>query len=326
MTPKALVLLTVFAGACCAYQGQDGLVPKGDLSILTGHALIATDDGIVAISPDGKTKTRLTTTMPGWCAVDDRAMVLWFLEAVELKALDLARPGRIVTVATLPESVDDVWLTYGKEALPEPEPHTFEAGLQIAPLEQKPLSVLKGCDGDMMVYCLGDGENEEESAEIEERWQALDKLTFQAPAFLAEIRQRAKDRRLSAPNTIGERVKKVEVPTAACETDEESCGDAFSLGATGLQLVVVGNSGEDFTYHWVNLYDPQRRLFIHPTSAGRTRATPSHEEDWQVRAVWISDDGKSKIINGAFFVGRKGPVFSGERACGITGGATTIRF
>jgi hypothetical protein len=254
-------------------------------------------------------------------------MVLWFFEEGEpgaLKAVDLARPGRIVTVASPNESVEALWLSYGKEALPKPEPHTFESGLQIAPLEEKPLSVLKGCEGDMMLSCLGEGADEEGSAEIKKRWQDLDKLTFKAPAFLAEIRQRAKDRRLSAPNAIGEPVAKVEVPTQACEREEDLCGEAVSLGPTGLQLVVVGNGGEDFYFHWVHLYDPQRRVFIHPTSPGRTRATPSEEEDWRVNDVWISDGGTSKIINGAFFVGGKGPVFQGTSGCGITGGATTL--
>lgn len=276
-------------------------------------AILPWHRGLVAASADGQRQRVLVPGPIAFALVDNRARVVWFGKESatpggdELWLLDLAARADTAPalVATgLPGGCDfsveypDSAAPSGREALvlgwrvdvPEVQIAFGEAGGQ-APT----LTVRAPYHGDV-------DEMEVESAELTRDAR----LAADAEPLLRALGQRGAGRRASLPVPSGGDPDEGRVPTVEDEQchNEGVCGTMRRVLGTRLMFVIVSQwcPGGEGCVLGLQLFDPDRQLFLSLHRPGVVAPAPIEELNIGMEVVWVSADGRALVHEGAIVV------------------------
>jgi len=139
-------------------------VPALPLAPISGEtAVFGTSTGLVAVPLVGGAPTPLTAGSVDWCAIDDRAQVVWLstthesggVSVYDLALYDLALSGPPHVVARdVPIDVDERIIDYGAAGrIGGADPVSFRVALRLDLSGIPALGAAVGCDGDGATYC-----------------------------------------------------------------------------------------------------------------------------------------------------------------------------
>lgn len=264
----------------------------------TEVAFLRTAEGVVEIAVPGGARTLRAASDVGWCAVDDRARVVWLTrraeEERELAALDLTGPRRLFSIAPIPD-VDEIIIDHGEAGrLGGADPVSFRVALALVIAAAPRVHAVVGCDGDAAAYCYDeDGALLEEYGAIR---RAADAVVLREPALVASLHARASGRALRPPEPPPAELPRVSAADpAACHEVPEDCGSARPLPGTPYWLVVTSNGRGDYFHQSEQLYDPRSREFIDPRTGARS---PTPREGGDVEGLQVSRSGEAFMIEG----------------------------
>lgn len=332
-------------------QPQPSPAPTQELS--PGDiAIIATKDALVRFNVKDKTTQELIHEPSEWCAVDNRAQVLWYLrkepvlpsrpdsgrpdiELLTLRFLDLKENRAPVTIVpstrvrtSLPGLVP--LIDYGDGTLGDELWHFAPTIYLRLQMQTNPkLTATLNCDGDASWYCFNmEGKPLKKLASGETEWPVTDtvaatlvdlnKMRLQQIDALVALKQRAGNRRLWRVGDEQERPRVRAVPAKDCEEDLGPCGSAVSIPGTPFWSVIVSADRGDFAHEVRQFYDPKRKRFFDPRQPGLTSPLPLKGEH-ALASMFISGSGRNLLMNGEVISFDSGVLVKGERGCGWLG-------
>lgn len=257
-------------------------------------AVLASADGLTALSADGSRRKVIVPGPVGWCLVDPRAQVIWFgaPEHTTVQILDLAAPPGTApeTVITgLPAEVDPTPATfavvYGDGAAAE----ELGFGHWIRPR----IEIHVGASPKL----VGSGEILAQWERLPEWQEELDRAQLPGRDRLVALARRGAGRSALLPRPAAQELPRVtSVDVSECPDDETVCGTAEAVAGTKLWRVAVSFSCGDGCYTQYKLYDPTRTEFL--------------EGEWTtwLQDSWVAPDGSAFAGNGRIVSFTKGVV------------------
>lgn len=253
-------------------------------------AVVATKAGLMRV-PLGTPPTVLRPGSVRWCAVDNRALGVWFLvperaneenSSLALRFLDLtgALPETVVA-AGIPQmgTTFTPEINHGRYGTLGHEWEGVEGlgpliGLRLRLSAAPKIEPYVICEGDASYYCYeGPGQatqrlNDEMLTQVNQ----LKAVRLVSISSLAELGRRGGVRRLYSVEPKKIALPKVSVPQAACE--EGDCGEAMTIPGTRYLSVRVASSRGDYYHETRQFYDPRVRRFFDPRKPGLSAKTP----------------------------------------------------
>ena len=311
----------------------DATAPTAPVPPLPGggeRAYLTDDRGLVEVSTAGGSQVLVPTA--GWCNVDARANVVWFLAEDGLHAFDLAdRRARTITRGTLGEL--EVIIDWGREQLGGESAILFDVGiaLKLAGPGKPALEMVMGCDGDRMFYCYEEG-LKKPLARVVELQRLAGTIQLVDPDYVAQLAARGKRASLwspPAPRTPPRRKPVVDVKR--CE-DRSRCGALIEVPASPLWLVHTYNGRGDYYHENRELWDPATGKYVH-LAGGKlvwskdAPPVPNNETDY--RGMRISPLGVLSYQGAVFDSARvyytpSDPEYGGGSSCGWAGGGWRV--
>lgn len=203
LSVAALGLLLVGIGGCCipTTPGQGGLVPNGNAALLADHAIIATSEGIVALTGRGKRVLKISDGSFSWCQVDNRALVVWAASEadngqVTLFAYDLAQKGRQL-LSVGPMRMPEAWrLKAGAETLETRATSHYRVGVTIDVQTPGGIRVNLGCKGLGADPCVG---NQDTLSPTMKAWKGSYASVRLPETIRTQLARRGANRRFVGP-------------------------------------------------------------------------------------------------------------------------------
>lgn len=289
-------------------------------------AFLRTAEGIVEIAVPGGARTLHAASDVRWCAVDDRAGVVWLThrrgEERELAVLDLTGGRELRSIAAIPD-VDEIIIEHGEAGqLGGADPVSFRVALAVVVAAPPAVRAVVGCDGDAAVYCYDeDGVLLEQYDTIR---RAADAVVLREPALVASLHARSSGRALRPPEAPPAELPRVSAADpATCREIPEDCGAARPLPGTPYWLVVTSNSRGDYFHQSEQLYDPRSREFLDPRTGARS---PAPRAGGDVEGLHVSGSGEAFMIEGRVATFDGAVVFEhpGAAPCGWPGGGYRV--
>jgi hypothetical protein len=336
------VLLVVMAAACGGKSGPStigGDSRSGDADV----AVVGTPRGLVQIGlATGKARALVPGASVSWCAVDDRARVVWFTTAegdgdtFALHWYDVVAGGASRTVFRgAPTGLSEVVIDHGDAGrIGGTDPVSFFVGVRVDMSPPPAIRAEIGCDGDAWHYCFEGGEDVDvEDApllpEYEELRKAADALALVDGDALAALVDRSRSRTLwpprpPEPEESAPPLRVAGVPDSRCAEEPDSCGRATPLAGTAYWLVVIDNARGDFFHETRSLYDPATRQFFRADDPAVR--SPAVIDGAAVEGLYVSPSGAGGAIGGRVVDFRRGVVWQSEEAnvCGWLGGGYRV--
>jgi hypothetical protein len=271
-----------------------------ELSLEVGQgqsvAVLPSDNGLIAVSADGRRERQLAAGEVKDVLVDDRAGVVWFARAGALWMLDLELPRAQPELVA--RNVGDgllsiVYSTGVLEGLRHKD-SAYSGALALVLTASPPAFRY-----DSGIY---DSIFEEQGARNAKRaenarWEAgmQDRLL--------SIAARCAGRRLFVPElSAGQRI--AQVPAHACE-DVDLCGLASPVGATPFLYVIVGHECGDACHVLRQLYDTRTREFFDARQPKRRGFEPMQAGGFgdleATDDLWVAPRGEGFISNGVLY-------------------------
>ena len=315
--------------ACCAFSASASPTAPASNSDFGEVAVVATKDGLVRFNINDKSTTKLSPDPISWCAVDNRAQVVWYLtQDFALKLIDLtagAAPITIVPRTKIRASTPTIFpiISYGKIGSIGDELATFSPmiRLQLEMQAQPKLTAVLQCDGDASWYCYKSADGNAEPAindEVAKTLADVRQLPLQEVAKLAALAQRGGDRPLWRTSEARNLPDVAAVPKTGCAEDLGGCGAARAIPGIPYWSVSVASSRGDFAHETQQFYDPLRKRFFDPLRPGISSPKPLAGEH-AVASMFIAGSGRHLLMNGAVISFEKGVLLQGTRACGFIG-------
>lgn len=308
---------------------------EGTAIVLSGGKLLAMVPGS---APNAKPKVLASARYAEdsgfpWCAVDNRAQVVWFRDDSGLNALDLldAQTRLIVGGGDGDFGVGEVLIDHG-DAGQLGATETLSASVRLAVhLTDGPVRIEPSiaCEGDAAWYCYTDiPEKESEEwillPELAAREVYLRGLSIKDSDYLQKVATRSNARSLFASPTLGEKLPNLKsVQSKYCVEDPDQCGTAERI-TEQLWRVEVYNDRGDFYHRSDALYDSTKMEYI-DIKTGLRSAVPSQEEVDGIAGVFVSANGKYILSDKALL-----SLDSGARtehhgtACGFVGSGSHL--
>lgn len=315
-------------------------------------AIVATKEALVRFDATDKTTQELTREPVAWCAVDNRAQVLWYLRKepataspqgappdaslLSLKFLDLRENRAPVTVVPATRVRSDAFpalvplIDHGDETLgAELQPFGPAIFLHLKLHARPELAVSLSCEGDASWYCFKmDGAPLRTDASGETEWPVKDEIAvaladlkkmplLQTDALLG-LRQRAGNRKLWQAGTERTMPRVGSVPAKGCDPELDSCGSATSIPGTPFWSVVVATSRGDYAHETRQFYDPARKRFFDPRQKGRASPKPLAGGP-ALASMFISPSGRSLLMDQEVISFEHGTLYRAEQICGWLG-------
>ncbi len=262
--------------ACSGARGpvshNAGSQPAGD------RAYVVDSAGLVEVDPATGAATILSPAS-GWCSVDARAGVVWFVTGAGLSAFDLTTRTISLVVAGALDEIQPI-IQWGNERAGGESALAYAIGLEIAMTATPTATAVVGCDGDAAILCFED-DLETMRPEIAERNRRAEKLTLADPAAIAALAKRGEHRSLWSPApAVQKPPTPPHVPQARCSEDAGSCGALTPVPGSALWLVTTENSRGDYFHETRELWDPATREYVRATPAGirRTATLPGDDD------------------------------------------------
>lgn len=315
-------------------------------------AIVATQDALVRFDAADKTTQELTREPVAWCAVDNRAQVLWYLRKepaaaspqgpapdgalLSLKFLDLSENRAPVTVVPATRIRSDAFpalvpvIDHGDETLgTELQPFGPAIFLHLKLHARPALAVSLSCEGDASWYCFKmDGAPPKPDASGDGAWPVKDeiaaaladlkKMTLLQTDALLGLRQRAGNRKLWHAGTERPMPRVGSVAARGCDPELDSCGSATSIPGTPFWSVVVATSRGDYAHETRQFYDPQRKRFFDPRQKGRASPKPLAGGP-ALGSMFISPSGRSLLMDREVISFEHGTLYKAEQICGWLG-------
>ncbi len=271
-----------------------------ELSVELGQgqsvAVLPSEQGLIAVSADGRRERRLAAGEVKDVLVDDRAGVVWFAQAGALWMLDLELPRAQPELVA--HNIGDglVSIVYST-GVPEGLRHRDSA-------YSGALELVLGASSPAFRYDSGiyDSVWEEQGARNAQR---AERARWQAgmPNRLLSIAARSAGRRLFVQELAASQ-RVAQVPANACE-DIDLCGLASPVGATRFLYVIVGHECGDACHVLRQLYDTRTREFFDARQPKRRGLEPVQAGgfgDLDATAdLWVAPRGEGFVSKGALY-------------------------
>jgi hypothetical protein len=297
-----------------------------------GVAVFGTDKGLFSQKP-GKKATLLNNQATKWCAVDNRAQVIWFATGSVLHAFDLV-DGVVRDIVAAPD------MRIGKVAIVHDEKRRIGAEDMESPTiwlavylsKTKPtIAPLLGCEGDASWYCFEMDDVDFKAPmdewplqpELAKRKKQLEALAPIDSGYLRKLAARSEGRELYTEPANGPKLEKVQsVAIKECHDDPEGCGEANRISET-IWRVVVSNAQGDYFHQDEQFYDSTSKEFIHSDTAARSPLPHQQSSIW---GFLVSPTRTHALSYNALISFHGGPAISFEgTACGWVGGGFRIK-
>lgn len=317
-------------------------------------AIVATKDALLRIDTSDAKATELTHEPTTWCAVDNRAQVLWYLVAepepaatpkdhtrqprrkLALKVLDLRSPGSVPLEVSRSDKAEiaahvQPLIAYadGRVLGAEQSGHGPDITLTLELARRPTLKAAEVCVPELPDLCLEEGLHEKRPlSELPEALKdtaltlrALRRMQLQNVDKLTEFVERGKQRSLYFPTTERPLPPVRSVPTAPCKIG--GCGTAVVIPGTLYWAVTVASEPGDHAEYALQFYDPARRLFFNPRRVGAVSKLPfTAKNQWEnhVSGMLIAPSGRKALMNDELIDFERGVLRKSERGCGWLNG------
>ncbi|HUQ05679.1 MAG TPA: hypothetical protein VM261_24415 [Kofleriaceae bacterium] len=341
MRPCA-VLIVVMAVACGGKGGTpsiggDPRSPDADV------AVVGTPRGLVEIGlATGKARALVPGANVSWCAVDDRARVVWFTtpegegDTFALHWYDVVAGGASHTAFRgAPTGISEIIIDHGDAGrIGGSDRVSFFVGVRVDLGAAPAVGAELGCDGDAWFYCYESSEdgNVDDAPlrpEHDELRRAVDALALVERDALAALVERSRGRALwppapPQPEESEAQQRVAGVPDSRCPEEPDACGRATPLAGTPYWLVVIDNARGDFFHETRSLYDPATKRFFRADDP--SVRSPALIDGAAVEGLYVSPSGAGGAIGGRVVDFRRGVVWQSDdaSACGWLGGGYRV--
>jgi hypothetical protein len=251
---------------------RQGARPEADRAYVVDRA------GLVEVDPATGAATVIARG-DGWCSVDARAGVVWFVADTGLSAFDLRTRKVSLVVRGDLDQIQPI-IDWGDQRVGGETALGYAIGLEIAMTEKPAATAVVGCEGDAAIMCFED-DLETMRPEIAERSRQAERLTLVDASAVAALARRGVGRSLWSPaRPAPARPAPPSVPPAGCNEVPEDCGVLRPVPGSALWLVTTQNSRGDYFHETRELWDPATREYVRATPAGirRTATIPGENE------------------------------------------------
>ncbi|MBL4635840.1 MAG: hypothetical protein JKY56_18415 [Kofleriaceae bacterium] len=332
-----LAFLPVVALACAAKtpepvtnaitppQSEEADPGKGQVSPAIGSAIFVDGNGLGILEGD-KRRWLLPKQEIGFCAVDNKAQVVWLVVGQRLATYDLVDSKLRYMSPELEGGIGDILINHGDEQIGGENMVDPTIYLGVFLGDKIQFKSVVGCDGDGAWYCYEnfDGESADDwplIPELAKKKSAYDAVTAIDKDYLISLRTRGQNRKLWSEIPT-EEAPRVSVPVAACDEEPGECGQATHLNERYWR-VVVSNARGDYYHQDEQLYDSVNKEFIDARSGQRSQA-PS-KDSGGITGMLVSPVGDQVLLHDTLLPLEGGKLTTVDgHFCGWVGGGFRI--
>ncbi len=298
---------------------------KAQAAPAVGSAIFVDGNGLGILEGDTR-RWLLPKQEVGFCAVDNKAQVVWLVIGQRLATYDLVDQTLRYLSPELDVGIGDVLIDYGDERIGGEDMVDPRIYLGVFLGDEIQIKSVVGCEGDGAWYCFENFDADSSDdwpliPELAKLKSSYDTLTIIENDYLNTLKGRGQNRKLWSKIPT-EEAPRVAVPVSACDEEPGECGRAIHLNDQYWR-VVVSNARGDFYHQDEQLYDSVSKEFIDMKTGQRT-AVPSESSDG-ITGMLVSPLGDQVLLYDTLL-----PLGGGKRTkvdghfCGWVGGGFRI--